>query len=84
MSLPTILIPNYLTANLGGIIKPGEVFLWQQEDNQEAMKRIFLLFENKKRAYVLVLGQCLAVLDRKIKGLEHTSKPTPTRTWSNY
>jgi hypothetical protein len=50
------------------MINPGEVFLWQQ-DIQEAKKRSFLLIDNKKRVYALVLGQCLAELDSKIKGL---------------
>jgi hypothetical protein len=38
-SLPTILIPNYPIASLGGNGDPGDVFLWQQ-DAQEAKKRI--------------------------------------------
>ena len=67
--VPTILIPNYLTASLGGTIDPGDVFLWQQ-DVQEAKKRITLLMENKKRAYALILGQCLVELGSKIKGLD--------------
>ena len=67
--VPTILIPNYLTASLGGTIDPGDVFLWQQ-DIHEAKKRITLLIENKKLAYALVLGQCLMELDSKIKGLD--------------
>ncbi len=68
LSLPMIPIANYPTANLWAMINPGEVFLWQQ-DIQEAKKRSFLLIDNKKRVYALVLGQCLAELDSKIKGL---------------
>ena len=45
------------------------MFLWQQ-DVQEAKKRITLLMENKKRAYALILGQCLVELGSKIKGLD--------------
>jgi hypothetical protein len=69
LSLPTISIPNYLTANLGGNVDPGDVFLWQQ-DVQEAMKRITLLVKKKKHVYALVLGQCLTELIREIKGLD--------------
>jgi hypothetical protein len=47
LSLPTIPIPNYPTANSRGTINPGEIFLWQQ-DVQEAKVGIFLLIKNKK------------------------------------
>jgi hypothetical protein len=69
MNLPTTPIPNYLTANLRERINPGEVFLWQQ-DVQGAKNRIFLIIENKKHVYALVLGQSLAELDSKIKELD--------------
>ncbi len=67
LSLPTILITNYPTANLGGNVNPGDMFMWQQ-DVQVAKKRTTLLVENKKHAYALILGQCSTELVSKIKG----------------
>ncbi len=66
LHLPTITIPPYPATNP---VHPGEVFLWQQ-DVTEAKKRKALLEENMKRAYALVLGQCLSELDSKIKGAD--------------
>jgi hypothetical protein len=66
VELPRISIPNYPTASSGGTINPGDVFLWQQ-DIQEDRKRMSLLIKNKKQVCALGLGQCLAELDRKIK-----------------
>jgi hypothetical protein len=68
LSLSTILIPNYPTADSGGNVDPGDVFLWQ-EDVQEAKKRISFLVKKKKCAYALILGQCSMELISKIKRL---------------
>ncbi len=70
MSLPKIGILAYPTLSTSGSpIDPGEVFLWQQ-DVTKAKKRKALLEENKKRAYALILGQCLPDLKSKIKGAD--------------
>jgi hypothetical protein len=58
------------------------VFLWQQ-DVTKAKKRKALLEENKKRAYALVLGQCLPDLKSKIKGTDAYTQQMVTRMWSN-
>ncbi len=49
------------------VVDPGEIFLWQQ-DVPAAKKQIAQLEENKKRAYALIIGQCLSYLDSKLQG----------------
>ncbi len=68
LSLPTLQVPGYPTAKAGAtIVDPGEMFLWQQ-DIAAVKKQIVQLEENKKRAYVLVIGQCSSDLDSKLQG----------------
>ena len=56
-------------SEIRGPINPGDVSLWQQDDQEEeAKKRITLLIENKKCVYALVLEECSTKLDSKIKG----------------
>jgi hypothetical protein len=43
LSLPMVPSPNYLTANLGGMIDPGEVFLWQQKSKKPRRESSCLL-----------------------------------------
>ncbi len=66
LSLPVIDIPNYPTG-IGGTVDLGTIYLWQ-EDVKEAKRKIALLEENKKRAYALIIGQCLPELVSKIRG----------------
>lgn len=66
LSLPVTNIPSYPTAT-GGVVDPGTIYLWQ-EDVKEAKRKISLLEENKKRAYALIIGQCLPELVSKIWG----------------
>ncbi len=61
-----ISIPNYPTKT-GGVVDPGTEYLWK-EDIKEAKRKIALLEENKKRAYALVVRQCLPKLVSKIWG----------------
>jgi hypothetical protein len=66
LRLPMISIPNYPTGT-GGVVDPGTEYLWK-EDVKEAKRKIALLDKNKKRAYALVIGQCLPKLFSKIRG----------------
>jgi hypothetical protein len=50
-------------------LAPRESYIWQQ-DVAEAKKKIAQLEENKKRAYALIIGQCLPELEGKIQGLD--------------
>jgi hypothetical protein len=68
LSLPVISIPDYPTGT-GGVVDLGMEYLWK-EDVKEAKRKIPLLDENKKRAYALVVGQCLPELVSKIRGLD--------------
>jgi hypothetical protein len=49
---------------LGGL---QQSYIWQQ-DIAEVKKKIAQLKENKKRAYTLIIGQCLPELEGKIQG----------------
>ncbi len=68
LSLLVISIPNYPTGT-GGVVDPGTEYLWK-EDVKEAKRKIALLDKNKKRAYALVIEQCLPKLVSKIRGLD--------------
>lgn len=48
------------------MIDPGELYIWQQKV-QATEKRQNLLEENVKRAYALVLGECLPEMVNKLK-----------------
>jgi hypothetical protein len=68
LSLPTLQVPGYPTAKAEATaVNPGEIFLWQQ-DIAAVKKQIVQLEENNKRAYALVIGQCLSKLDSKLQG----------------
>ena len=68
LSLPSLQIPGLPTARTGEtVVNPGDVYLWQQ-DASAVKKQIIQLKENKKRAYALVIGQCLPNLDSKLQG----------------
>jgi hypothetical protein len=68
LSLLTLRVPGYPTAKAGAtVVDPEEIFLWQQ-DIAAVKKQIVQLEDNKKRAYVLVIGQCSPDLDSKLKG----------------
>jgi hypothetical protein len=68
LSLPTLRVPGYPTAKAGAtVVNPGEIFLWQK-DVAAVKKQIVQLEDNKKRAYVLIIGQCSPNLDSKLKG----------------
>ena len=66
LSLPTLQVPGYPKAKTGEtIVDPGDVNIWQH-DVAAKKKQINQLKENKKHAYVLVIGQCLPNLDIKL------------------
>ncbi len=68
LSLPTLQVPGYPKAKAGEtVVDPGDVYIWQQ-DVAAIKKQIVQLKENKKRAYALVIGQCLPDLDNKLQG----------------
>jgi hypothetical protein len=68
LSLPTLRVPGYSIAKAGAtVVKPGEIFLWQQ-DVAAVKKQIVQLEDNKKCMYALVIGQCSSNLDSKLKG----------------
>jgi hypothetical protein len=48
-------------------VDPGDIYL-RQQDAAVVKKQIVQLKENKKRAYALVIGQCLPDLDSKLQG----------------
>ena len=68
LSLPTLQVPGYPKAKAGETaVDPGDIYIWQQ--NAAAVKKqIVQLEENKKRAYALVIGQCLPDLVSKLQG----------------
>ncbi len=49
------------------VVDPRDAYIWQQ-DVAAVKKQIVQLKENKKRAYALVIGQCLPDLDSKLQG----------------
>ncbi len=68
LSLPTLQVPGYPKAKAGETaVDPGDIYIWQQ-DVAAVKKQIIQLEENKKRAYALVIGQCLPDLDSKLQG----------------
>ncbi len=68
LSLPTLQVPGYPRAKAGETaVNPGDIYIWQQ-DVAVVKKQIVQLEENKKRAYALVIGQCLPDLDSKLQG----------------
>ncbi len=70
LKLPQINIPVYPMPTGGAqTLAPGESYIWQQ-DVAEAKKKIAQLEDNKKRAYALIIGQCLPKLEGKIQGLD--------------
>ncbi len=68
LKLPQIDIPTYPVPTGGSqMLALGESYIWQQ-DVAEAKKKIAQLKENKKRAYALIIGQCLPKPEGKIQG----------------
>jgi len=68
LSLPTLQVPGYPKAKAGETaVDPGDLYIWQQ-DIAAVKKQIIQLEENKKRVFVLVIGQCLPDLDSKLQG----------------
>jgi hypothetical protein len=66
--LLTLQVPGYPQEKAGETtVDPGDVYIWQQ-DVVAVKKQIIQLKENKKRAYALVIGQCLPYLDSKLQG----------------
>jgi hypothetical protein len=68
LSLPTLQVPGYPKTKAGETaVNPGEVYIWQQ-DIATVKKQINQIEENKKHAYVLVIGQYSP-------NLKHQGKP---------
>jgi hypothetical protein len=68
LSLPILQVPGYPKAKAEEtVVDPGDVYIWQQ-DVAVVKKQIVQLEKNKKRAYALVIGQCLPNLDSKLQG----------------
>ncbi len=70
LKLPQINIPAYPVLTGGAqTLALGESYIWQQ-DVTEAKKKITQLEENKKRAYALIIRQCLPELEGKSQRLD--------------
>jgi hypothetical protein len=68
LSLPILTIQGYPSPAPGASnVDAGEVYLWQQNVTA-TKKQVLQLKENKKRAYVLVIEQCLPDLESKLQG----------------
>ena len=68
LSTPNLANLGYPTIKTGATtVFAREKFLWQQ-DASTVKKKIIQLEENKKHAYVLVIGQCLSNLESKLHG----------------
>ena len=68
LSLPTLQVPGYPKAKAGETaVDPGNLYIWQQ-DIAAVKKQNIQLEENKKRVYVLIIGQSLPDLDSKLQG----------------
>ena len=68
LSLPTLQVSGYPKAKAGETdVDPGDIYIWQQNIAM-VKKQIVQLEENKKHAYMLVIGQCSPDLDSKLQG----------------
>ena len=66
-SLPTLQVPGYPKAKTGETaVDPRDIYIWQQ-DIAVVKKLLFQLKEDKKHTYMLVIGQCLPDLNRKLQ-----------------
>jgi hypothetical protein len=83
LSLPTIPIPNYPTANSGGT-STQEKYPCGNKTSKNPRRESSCSLRTRSAHMPSLLDSAWWSLAAKSRDWTHTSKPTPTRMWSNF